>query len=156
MLHSSCYYIYSDIVFDFMIDYVFEDEIKNGICKIKKVIICKDSIKYSKKYNPTLNFILGDIEIKYPISRLFDVSMRSVIKTIPDKGLKQFDIVLGFDFMRQFNYTIFDYDNNQIGFYSDTIVIGSPRLKYKIKILYIIIVLITLITLILMIKNKSI
>ena len=99
----------------------------------QKVIICQNSIKYSKKFNLTLNFMLGDIEIKYPISLLFDVSMRSVIKTIPDKGLKKFDIVLGFDFMRQFNYTIFDYDNNQIGFYSDTIVIVSPRIKYKIK-----------------------
>ena len=122
----------------------------------QKVIICQNSIKYSKKFNLTLNFMLGDIEIKYPISLLFDVSMRSVIKTIPDKGLKKFDIVLGFDFMRQFNYTIFDYDNNQIGFYSDTIVIVSPRIKYKIKILYTIIALITLLTSILMITNKSI
>ena len=100
--------------------------------------------------------MLGDIEIKYPISLLFDVSMRSVIKTIPDKGLKKFDIVLGFDFMRQFNYTIFDYDNNQIGFYSDTIVIVPPRIKYKIKILYTIIALITVLTSILMITSKSI
>lgn len=122
----------------------------------QKVIICQNSIKYSKKFNLTLNFMLGDIEIKYPISLLFDVSMRSVIKTIPDKGLKKFDIVLGFDFMRQFNYTIFDYDNNQIGFYSDTIVIVSPRIKYKIKILYTIIALITLLTSILMITSKSI
>ena len=36
VLHSSCYYIYSDTLFDFMIDYVFNDEIKNGICKVKK------------------------------------------------------------------------------------------------------------------------
>ena len=122
----------------------------------QKVIICQNSSKYSKKFNLTLNFMLGDIEIKYPISLLFDVSMRSVIKTIPDKGLKKFDIVLGFDFMRQFNYTIFDYDNNQIGFYSDTIVIVSPRIKYKIKILYTIIALITLLTSILMITSKSI
>ena len=122
----------------------------------QKVIICQNSIKYSKKFNLTLNFMLGDIEIKYPIILLFDVSMRSVIKTIPDKGLKKFDIVLGFDFMRQFNYTIFDYDNNQIGFYSDTIVIVSPRIKYKIKILYTIIALITLLTSILMITSKSI
>ena len=122
----------------------------------QKVIICQNSIKYSKKFNLTLNFMLGEIEIKYPISLLFDVSMRSVIKTIPDKGLKKFDIVLGFDFMRQFNYTIFDYDNNQIGFYSDTIVIVSPRIKYKIKILYTIIALITLLTSILMITSKSI
>ena len=122
----------------------------------QKVIICQNSSKYSKKFNSTLNFMLGDIEIKYPISLLFDVSMRSVIKTIPDKGLKKFDIVLGFDFMRQFNYTIFDYDNNQIGFYSDTIVIVSPRIKYKIKILYTIIALITLLTSILMITSKSI
>ena len=122
----------------------------------QKVIICQNSIKYSKKFNLTLNFMLGDIEIKYPISLLFDVSMRSVIKTISDKGLKKFDIVLGFDFMRQFNYTIFDYDNNQIGFYSDTIVIVSPRIKYKIKILYTIIALITLLTSILMITSKSI
>ena len=122
----------------------------------QKVIICQNSIKYSKKFNLTLNFMLGDIEIKYPISLLFDVSMRSVLKTIPDKGLKKFDIVLGFDFMRQFNYTIFDYDNNQIGFYSDTIVIVSPRIKYKIKILYTIIALITLLTSILMITSKSI
>ena len=77
-------------------------------------------------------------------------------KKIPDKGLKKFDIVLGFDFMRKFNYTIFDYNKHQIGFYSDNIEIASPRMKNKIKVLYIVIIIITLINCIFTIKNKDI
>ena len=130
LFHSGFYgLLYSDNVFDFIANVVFKNEIENKICYIEEIserrkgFNCQNSFKNELTYEDTFEFVFGNIQIKYPKKLLFDESS-SIFFTNPYDYYLKYDIILGVDFINSFNYTIFDYDNNQIGFYSDKIAIN--------------------------------
>ena len=130
LFHSGFYgLLYSDNVFDFIANVVFKKEIENKICYIEEIserrkgFNCQNSFKNELTYEDTFEFVFGNIQIKYPKKLLFDESS-SIFFTNPYDYYLKYDIILGVDFINSFNYTIFDYDNNQIGFYSDKIAIN--------------------------------
>ena len=54
-----------------------------------------------------------------------------------EDNLSSFDgIILGIDFINKFNFVLFDYSNNQIEFYSNSIPISEKKNIMMSTILY--------------------
>ena len=105
----------------------------NGITFSQKYLRCylqkddiKDEIYFTFDNNLKLKFSFVDFEIKEKGSVFYDIYSNS------DKPhpIHYFNgVILGMNFINKFNYTVFDYDNKQIEFYSDryTITINSTN-----------------------------
>lgn len=130
----------------FMMEEIIKDEkIKNLDCKLSfdnnfgYAIICnKDVINIL----PNLYFVFSNFTFKIPFSLLFEhydstsciSSIRNKIKIINNEEYKKEEYteewVIGYSIIKYFNYTLFDYDERSIKFYSDTLIGLEP---YKNK-----------------------
>ena len=63
-------------------------------------------------------------------------------------------VILGFNFINKFNYTVFDYETNQIAFYTDIISISQNSKNYTEIYLFITNCILSLFSTILLIINK--
>ena len=94
-------------------------------------IQCDDDIVYS---NNTINFVFGEQKIHIRLKDLFEFKRAKISQYYFWWDYKFNETILGFEFVELFNYTIFDYENKQIEFYSDRIVIQSNISHANIKV----------------------
>ena len=71
----------------------------------------------------TIHFVFDSIDLKKSINDLLDNEKHSLFRSNNKKNnntLHNFTgVILGIEFIRLFNYTLFDFQNKQIEFYSD-------------------------------------
>ena len=139
--------IISDDVFDFFYSNVLQDKMINNECDTRtngiygqKYFRCRlDEERLSTK----IEFVFDNIQVEFTIKDLFNYSNSKIVSN-SDKPFHKFNgVFLGIDFIRMMNYTIFDYENTQVSFYSDTIKISSKS-KEKLQTKPLIIIVISL------------
>ena len=90
-----------------------------------------------------IEFVFDNIQVEFTIKDLFNYPNSKIVSN-SDKPFHKFNgVFLGIDFIRMMNYTIFDYENTQVSFYSDTIKISSKS-KEKLQTKPLIIIVISL------------
>ena len=125
---------YSTELFDIMVNDIFKEQLKNNICDIKhnmfdfRWLICDERIRSSIDY---ITVIFDDMEIRLGINELFlkDKYRNEYMSQFFSYPLEKREnsIFIGFAFNSIFNYTIYDYEEKSISFYSDYIDIHSKR-----------------------------
>ena len=111
----------SDILYKIMLS-IFKE--KDDCKETKRRIQCRNINKNEEK----LTFIFDNINIEFKLKDLFDINHLSTIVMNNNDSLSSFDgIILGIDFLNKFNFVLFDYSNNQIGFYSNSIPITEKK-----------------------------
>ena len=133
---ASQYMIISDDLFDLLKTKVLKEYYDRDVCYTKtdedeynqRGIECIEKIDIGDTYS----FIMNGIKFDFKSDMLFnqlDYNLHSNGKG--ESKINNFTgIILGPFFLSQFNYTIFDYENKQIEFYSDSITIES---LYKVN-----------------------
>ena len=123
--------IISDDLYQLIIDDVLKEEVKNKFCKkerdeSQRYLRCNKNIlkgsfdfvfnnEIKVKMN-TDDFILSEDQNSYTYELYSN-------NEYPDP-IHYFNwVILGMNFLNRFNYTVFDYDNKQSEFYSDSYVI---------------------------------
>lgn len=125
--HSlNLHFIYSDIFFNFMENTVLSSKIQGGECKIYRknnplsFFIC-DCKAIENMEN--LNFLIGNTEISVEMTKLFYVTdigkCRSDFSSSGDFEGVDSHAVLGLKFFSSFNVVAFDYDKEEVQFFSD-------------------------------------
>ena len=122
----------SDILFDFMTHYVLRDSLST-ICQEK--ITTESYLKYLKctkeimKNNNTVTFEFDNIKMEFKVYEMFEEFMGSYLSLFESNPYPLFkgQTIFGIHFINTFNYTIFDYENKQISFYSDTRLIKEIK-----------------------------
>ena len=137
---------YSDEIFDFVFNVILSDYIKDGICYKNTTdiglsyLICKQKIK---EYNNDLLFLFGTTQIKLKVSNLFKSSYGGLVNSNPYYPYRN-KTIIGIHLLKMMNYTLFDYENKEIVFYSDNIEMINVK-EYSIQSLRIITVLCSII-----------
>ena len=95
--------------------------------------------------NLTLNISFNNLIVSLPIKELFERGAGkdmfvSMIYNNPSPYYSKYDIIFGSHFFKLFNYTVFDYENNEINFYSNSISINmiETQSSLLVKSFYII------------------
>lgn len=122
----------SDILFDFMTHYVLKDSLST-ICQEK--ITTESYLKYIKctkeimKNNNIVIFEFDNVKMEFKVSEMFEEFMGSYLSLFESNPYPLFkgQTIFGIHFINTFNYTIFDYENKQISFYSDTRLIKTIK-----------------------------
>lgn len=125
---------YSTELFDIMVNDIFKEQLKSNICEIKhnmfdfRWLLCDDRIKSSIDY---ITVIFDDMEIRLEINDLFlkDKYRNEYMSQFFSYPLEKREksIFIGFAFNSIFNYTVYDYEEKSISFYSDYIDIHSKK-----------------------------
>ena len=114
----------SDDLFDFMVNNVFNSEQYN-IHHFSYISIAFQQqlvIKNIKCRNNEIAFVFDNVKMNFHINDLFDGPSSLFLSNSHGIKIHNFTgILLGADFLSLFNYTLFDFDNKQIEFYSDFI-----------------------------------
>lgn len=152
--------MYSDKIFDFFTNHIFQNEIVNNICSINKegkksksfFLRCKPMIENNYL---DITFSFGNMKLKLKLKDLFEKNNKfydSLIFSNNYNMYKKYDILLGSNFFTFFSYIIFDYDNQKIEFYSNSTSISMIVLHEKntIKFVFIILNIICLIMIIIL------
>ena len=134
--------IYSNQLFDFMINRIFKTQIEKSHCTIKQLegdinfLHCLGLVFYNKLNNITMT--LGDMTFSVPTEVLFGYYGRqdSLFNNNPFPEYKN-KTIIGMSLLSKFNYVVFDYDNKVVEFYSDVYSIVQEEGNEKIKIIYI-------------------
>ena len=152
--------IISDDVYGIFVKRVFNKEIKEGVCSNKtdkynaNYLKCEQAIfEHNKKI--TLKF--KGIKVDFETKDLF--SKQNYHSLISSNDINQpvhnfTGVILGFNFINKFNYTVFDYETNQIAFYTDIISISQNSKNYTEIYLFITNCILSLFSTILLIINK--
>ena len=134
--------IYSNQLFDFMINRIFKTQIEKSHCTIKQLegdihfLHCLGLVFYNKLNNITMT--LGDMTFSVPTEVLFGYYGRqdSLFNNNPFPEYQN-KTIIGMSLLSKFNYVVFDYDNKVVEFYSDVYSIVQEEGNEKIKIIYI-------------------
>lgn len=150
----------SNDVFDSMIKNIFYEYINNRTCEIRKTsgthdrmfLLCQKEYIFDGEIELTFEYVTVKVKIK----DLFDGSNGSHFHSNSHQPIHNFNgMILGIEFLRLFNFTVFDYENKQVEFYSDLNPIYETysynKLLYTI---YVFVMLICLSNAILLIKLK--
>ena len=134
----------SNDIYDFMEQNVFMEFIEQKICSIwvslhkTKSLYCRENEFMDKFSKEQIRFRLGNMIINIPFTNLFK-SDGSYLKSYFYSNPFNFhddDIIIGITFLNQFNFSVFDYETNQISFYSnDTIIFMEENISvaYELK-----------------------
>ena len=119
-------------------DTILKDSIEKGECRIANTYYY-DYIKCPlSELGNTTSIIINNNKFTFSTEIFKENAFQNgVIATNcnPEHKVHNFTgIILGSHFLIQFNYKIFDYENKQIGFYSDITMITSSNNKYCIII----------------------
>ena len=118
-------FIASNYLFQFMLDVMVKDAISKGICEEKLSVIFGKWVKCNDRFDinryHTIDFLFGDMIVQFDIKELFikDLSNNWYSSIVSNKNENSDDIILGFNFIKYFNYSLFDYDNKKVYLYSD-------------------------------------
>ena len=117
---------------------VFMEFIEQKICSIwvslhkTKSLYCREKEFMDKFSKEQIRFRLGNMIINIPFINLFK-SDGSYLKSYFYSNPFNFhdeDIIIGIAFLNQFNFSVFDYETNQISFYSnDTIILIEENIS---------------------------
>ena len=129
IIHSAIDDVFiSNDIFQFMVNSVFKEEIEKHVCESnflwiyhQNYLVCKSVIKGGNR----IKFDFESFSIDLAINDLFNQLHHSkfISNTKPNEFLNFSGAILGIGFLNLFNYTLFDYENKQIEFYSDTTAI---------------------------------
>ena len=106
-----------------MKDNIFKKEIENKICNINEYsdtqsfsyIICTNS----SNFKDIIQFDFDSLSVYFSKKELF-LENGLEIQSYKDNPIPNFNgMIMGSNFINLFNYTVFDYDSKQIGFYSN-------------------------------------
>ena len=127
-IHSSHYDIVtSKRFFNFILNTVLKEDIINKHCERltegfkKGMIECNRTVIENKK---DITFEFENITFKFPFINCFDSFDSTSFSSFSyDTSLKEDELddilYLGYPFIRQFNLTVFNYEDSSISFYSD-------------------------------------
>ena len=127
-------------IFDIMKDKVFKEEIDNKTCNISEY---KQSLPYNYLYcnnsihfKDIIEFVLSSNSFHFPINELFIEDVLD-IQSYNENPINNFTgVIIGSKFINLFNYSLFDYDNNKIEFYSNTFPITIIANSTKLILAY--------------------
>ena len=142
IIHSAIDDVFiSNDIYQFMVNSVFKEEIEKHVCESNFLWIYKQNYLVCKsivKGNNRIKFDFESFSIDLAINDLFNILHHSkfISNTKPNEFLNFSGAILGIGFLNLFNYTLFDYENKQIEFYSDTTEIKvnytNPTLSFYI------------------------
>ena len=102
-----------------------------------------------------IELVYEEVTFKIPMKTLFEDLLDSTfLSTFCVKEKKDNTFILGFPFIKLFNYSLFDYESNQIKFYSSDIPIIVNINRKKVYCSVIITILVFNIVLLLVRKNN--
>ena len=122
--------IYSNRIFYFFEGVFLDKEYKSKECATIKEIPFKSiqcSLPSIQSHEEVLKVSIGSMVIDLPFKSLFVDSLL----TIHENPYNTKEIVFGNQFIRLFNFTVFDYDNKRIELYSDSILIKDKNFVDK-------------------------
>lgn len=138
----------SNDVFDLMIQNIFNEFINNRTCEIRKTsgahdrrfLLCQKEYVFDGEIELTFEYVTMKVKIK----DLFDGSNGSHFHSNSKQPAHNFNgMILGIEFLRLFNYTVFDYEKKQVEFYSDLNPIywtySNNKIQYTIYVFVILI-----------------
>lgn len=101
------------------------------------IMICNPNLDVLKN---DIEFIFNNVKLKLKLSYLFMDSNNLLNQPFSSNGrpnkLHNFTgVILGYPFLRLFNYTVFDYQNKQFELYSDTYSIIDSRTSINIYLI---------------------
>ena len=134
IIHSGFYdMIYSNEIFQIMLK-IYKEEIDNQICTIKKNSANGDYLNCNSP-----DYIKGSISFSINNNNsVIEINKKDLINgdggsSFRNNPYKNEEInkmcMLGINFLRLFNYSLFDYDNKRIEFYSNDIKIINTIIK---------------------------
>ena len=142
IIHSAIDDVFiSNDIYQFMVNSVFKEEIEKHVCESNFLWIYKQNYLVCKsivKGNNRIKFDFESFSFDLAINDLFNTLHHSkfISNTKPNEFLNFSGAILGIGFLNLFNYTLFDYENKQIEFYSDTTEIKvnytNPTLSFYI------------------------
>lgn len=144
IIHTGLYrMIYSDKIFNIFEKDIFKTDIDNKKCQIinqesfGKSIECREEVEIE---NEIIEFDFNNVKIKLKIKDLFTQYNTSFFNSNPYKNYNFTGLIFGYKFLSLFDLTVFNYNKNDITFYSDKIEMYTyPNIH---KIIYILISLI--------------
>ena len=130
--------ISSNLIFNYMRE-EFIEEIENEICTIainvgeESCIICKE---YVDRNDSIFIIEIGNMTITFTFEDLFKKSMHQWKSKFISNPYKQYKnhTLLGSSFIQMFDVVLFDYDNSQVRFYSNTIKIEMNIRSNNVRI----------------------
>lgn len=136
------YMIVSHQIFDILKE-ILKEEISRAFCTIEETNLVRwISCKYlNEVFNDSIQINIDNVVVAIALKKMFRrynminvwESLCVVIKEYNDN-----DIILGDNFLQLFNYTLFDYDNKKITFYSEQDIIkmnNMNQISYLILII---------------------
>lgn len=137
VFHSAFFnLISSNEFFDFITDEILKKEIQNELCNKQEVdsdyheygLSCK---KEALENFGSIEFHFEDIVLTLHKQDLFFEFNETIMNSnFISNPYKHYNFtIIGFEFIELFNYSVFDYDQHSITFYSDTTLIKSIRGK---------------------------
>lgn len=133
LVHSAMENMFvSEKLFEFLTHNIFNDRIKYQQTSTNLIKQFKAPIKGD------IEFKFEEMKLKLALDVLFNKSESQFVKENED--FHNFSgIFLGSKFLYLFNYSVFDYENKQIEFYSDTIIINNDNNQQLNHIIFLLI-----------------
>ena len=153
VIHSGVYaMMFSDKIFHFITDEIFKDKILDKTCSIKPnkddgdTLLC-DSIDITQSTDNIITFSFDTMTIHLTYKDLFE-NKKLLIRTNPFSQYSSYELILGVKFLTMFKYSLFDYEANQVSFYSDVIHIESLSNCNLIEVFCLIIIILCFLSII--------
>lgn len=155
--------MFSEYIMSFMMKVVFSDFITKGICYLDNNLYSTKSLKCDETAfikNEYIHFNFGKMKIEFNLRDLFEKDdkekrYRSKFNYFEMYKNKDNFIILGVEFINEFNLSVFDFEKKSITFYSDNYPITSNiNQKMNVSVLFIITICLLFITLIFLIYIK--
>ena len=153
VIHSGVYaMMFSDKIFHFITDEIFKDKILDQTCYIKPnkddgdTLFC-DSLDIIQSTDKIITVSFDTMTIHLTYKDLFE-NKKLLIRTNPFHQYSSYDVILGIKFLTMFKYSLFDYEANQVSFYSDEIHIESSSILNLIEVFCLIIIILCLLSII--------
>ena len=133
----------SNDIYQFMAEIVMKQEIESNRCEVKETQFLGESSlqKYiycfegSNVLNQSIEFTFENMKLELTIRDLYKFNKFPLVYSNGEPKLfHNFDgVILGANFLNLFHYTVFDYDNKQLEFYSDTTKITEILHSNKLR-----------------------
>ena len=129
-------FIWSFEFFEFMINTIFINEIKEKKCKSSDnyQLVCNKNLE---KFNESIIIEIGGMKIKVQLYELFKIYFEQAHSLFRKYSIHD-TILVGFGFFKLFDNVIFDYDKGEVHFYSQvgrfTGIIDNKIIEYILLI----------------------
>ena len=133
----------SNDIYQFMAEIVMKQEIESNRCEVKETQFLGESSLQKSIYcfegsnvlNQSIEFTFENMKLELTIRDLYKFNKFPLVYSNGEPKLfHNFDgVILGANFLNLFHYTVFDYDNKQLEFYSDTTKITEILHSNKLR-----------------------